>query len=83
LAAKLDGRPVFEVDLPATSRAKAAIIARHAADFPSAHVVRVEIDFVRVRVLCRRCRGRRRRRARLLRDPLVRDESGACTTSTQ
>jgi methyltransferase (TIGR00027 family) len=45
LAAKLDGRPVFEVDLPAISRAKAAIIARHAADFPSAHVVRVEIDF--------------------------------------
>ncbi len=45
LAAKLDGRPVFEVDLPAISRAKAATVARHAADFPAAHVVRVEIDF--------------------------------------
>jgi methyltransferase (TIGR00027 family) len=43
----LSGRPVFEVDLPAISRAKAAIIARRAADFPPAHVVRVEIDFER------------------------------------
>src|SRR5689334_11897948 len=45
LADKLDGRPVFEVDLPAISRAKAATIASHAAEFPQTNVVRVEIDF--------------------------------------
>lgn len=45
LAAQLDGRPVYEVDLPAISRAKAATIARHAKEFPDANVVRVEIDF--------------------------------------
>lgn len=44
-AEKLDGRPVFEVDLAAISRAKAATIARHADQLPSANVVRVEIDF--------------------------------------
>jgi methyltransferase (TIGR00027 family) len=36
---------VFEVDLPAISRAKAATISSHAHDFPKANVVRVEIDF--------------------------------------
>jgi methyltransferase (TIGR00027 family) len=45
LADKLDGRPVFEVDLPAISRAKAATIERHASEFPKSNVVRVEIDF--------------------------------------
>ncbi len=44
-AAQLAGRPVFEVDLAAISQAKAATIARHAADFPATNVVRVEIDF--------------------------------------
>jgi methyltransferase (TIGR00027 family) len=44
-AEQLAGRPVFEVDLAAISRAKAAIIERHAAEFPTANVVRVEIDF--------------------------------------
>jgi methyltransferase (TIGR00027 family) len=44
-APKLDGRPVFEVDLAAISRAKAATIAKHAGEFPAANVVRVEIDF--------------------------------------
>jgi methyltransferase (TIGR00027 family) len=46
-AEKLDGRPVYEVDLPAISRAKAATVARHAGEFPDANVVRVEIDFER------------------------------------
>jgi methyltransferase (TIGR00027 family) len=41
----LDGRPVFEVDLPAISRGKAAVIERNADKFPAANVVRVEIDF--------------------------------------
>jgi methyltransferase (TIGR00027 family) len=44
-ASELDGRPVYEVDLPAISRAKAATIASHAREFPAANVVRVEIDF--------------------------------------
>jgi methyltransferase (TIGR00027 family) len=44
-ADELAGRPVFEVDLAAISRAKAATIAKHQADFPAANVVRVEIDF--------------------------------------
>jgi methyltransferase (TIGR00027 family) len=44
-ADQLAGRPVFEVDLAAISRAKAATIAKHADQFPDANVVRVEIDF--------------------------------------
>jgi methyltransferase (TIGR00027 family) len=44
-ADQLAGRPVFEVDLEAISRAKAAVIARHAPELPDANVVRVEIDF--------------------------------------
>ncbi len=44
-ADQLAGRPVFEVDLAAISRAKAATIAKHAGEFPDANVVRVEIDF--------------------------------------
>ncbi len=44
-ADQLAGRPVFEVDLAAISRAKAATIERHAEEFPAANVVRVEIDF--------------------------------------
>ena len=44
-AGQLAGRPVFEVDLAAISRAKAATIAKHAGEFPDANVVRVEIDF--------------------------------------
>jgi methyltransferase (TIGR00027 family) len=46
-ATELDGRPVYEVDLPAISRAKAATIERHAKEFPASNVVRVEIDFER------------------------------------
>lgn len=44
-ADQLAGRPVFEVDLAAISRAKAAVIARHQGDLPDPDVVRVEIDF--------------------------------------
>jgi methyltransferase (TIGR00027 family) len=46
-AAELAGRPVYEVDLPAISRNKAAIIERERDEFPSTNVVRVEIDFER------------------------------------
>jgi methyltransferase (TIGR00027 family) len=42
---ELDGRPVFEVDLPAISRSKAATIAGHRSELPDACVVRVEMDF--------------------------------------
>jgi methyltransferase (TIGR00027 family) len=41
----LAGRPVFEVDFPATSRRKARIVARRADRLPSVDVRRVEIDF--------------------------------------
>jgi methyltransferase (TIGR00027 family) len=44
-AAALEGRPVFEVDFPATSRRKARILARCAEKLPRAVVCRVEIDF--------------------------------------
>jgi methyltransferase (TIGR00027 family) len=44
-ADRLEGRPVFEVDLPAISRNKAAVIERNRASFPETNVVRVEIDF--------------------------------------
>lgn len=46
-AERLDGRPVFEVDLPAISRAKAAVVERNADKFPRTNMVRVEIDFER------------------------------------
>jgi methyltransferase (TIGR00027 family) len=42
---QLDGRPVFEVDLAATSRRKAGIIERNRKHFPDANAHRVEIDF--------------------------------------
>jgi methyltransferase (TIGR00027 family) len=44
-AEQLQGRPVFEVDLAPISRAKAAIVERHHADFPKSNMKRVEIDF--------------------------------------
>ena len=44
-AEEIAGRPVFEVDYPATSRRKARIAERHAARLPPARVTRVEIDF--------------------------------------
>lgn len=45
LARALRGRPVFEVDHPATSRRKARILAHHAAELPPVDVRRVEVDF--------------------------------------
>jgi len=44
-AAALKGRPVFEVDFPATSQRKARVLARRAASLPSVDVRRIEIDF--------------------------------------
>ncbi|MGH7341547.1 MAG: class I SAM-dependent methyltransferase, partial [Candidatus Rokuibacteriota bacterium] len=44
-ATALAGRPVFEVDFPATSNRKARILARHARELPPVDVRRVEIDF--------------------------------------
>ena len=46
-AAGLGGRPVFEVDFPATSRRKARILARSADTLPRVTVHRIEIDFER------------------------------------
>jgi methyltransferase (TIGR00027 family) len=44
-AAPLRGRPVYEVDFPATSRRKARIVAGRTRDLPSTCVRLVEIDF--------------------------------------
>jgi methyltransferase (TIGR00027 family) len=44
-AAQLKGRPVFEVDFPATSLRKARILSRRAASLPSVDMRRIEIDF--------------------------------------
>jgi methyltransferase (TIGR00027 family) len=46
-ARELRGRPVFEVDHPATSRRKARIVARHAGELPPVDLRRVEVDFER------------------------------------
>ncbi len=45
-ARELDGRPVYELDLPATSRRKGAILERHASDLPKTNLHRLEIDFL-------------------------------------
>lgn len=45
LAGPLRGRPVYEVDFPATGRRKARIVARHARELPEVDVRVVEIDF--------------------------------------
>lgn len=47
LARELRGRPVFEVDHPATSRRKARIVARHQGELPAADVRPVEVDLQR------------------------------------
>jgi methyltransferase (TIGR00027 family) len=44
-AFQLDGRPVYEVDLPPISRRKAAIVNEHPEIFGHTSVRRVEIDF--------------------------------------
>ena len=46
-ADELAGRPVFEVDLPALSRRKAAVVAANPDAFGHASVHRVEVDFQR------------------------------------
>lgn len=46
-ARELRGRPVFEVDHPATAGRKARIVARHARELPPARVERVSVDFER------------------------------------
>jgi methyltransferase (TIGR00027 family) len=46
-APRLEYRPVFEVDYPATSRRKARIIARHKSELPVTDVRVVEVDFQR------------------------------------
>lgn len=49
-ASQLDGRPVFELDFPTTSRRKQQIVKRRAADLPDTDVRHVEIDFLRERI---------------------------------
>lgn len=44
-ARELGDRSLFEVDLPAISRAKQEIVERHASELPETRRVRVEIDF--------------------------------------
>jgi methyltransferase (TIGR00027 family) len=45
LAKELRGRPVFEVDHPATAGRKGRILARHEGELPPAVVHRVQVDF--------------------------------------
>jgi methyltransferase (TIGR00027 family) len=42
---QLAGRPVFEVDFPATSRRKGTVLDRHSRELPETNVHRVEVDF--------------------------------------
>jgi methyltransferase (TIGR00027 family) len=42
----LDGRPVFELDFPATSRRKRQIAEERSKELPAADIRRVEIDFL-------------------------------------
>jgi methyltransferase (TIGR00027 family) len=44
-ARELEGRPVFEVDYPATSQRKARVLARHRSELPKTDVRSVEMDF--------------------------------------
>jgi methyltransferase (TIGR00027 family) len=46
-ASELAGRPVFEVDYPATSQRKARILARRRSELPRSDVRVVEVDFER------------------------------------
>ncbi|HEX2464177.1 MAG TPA: SAM-dependent methyltransferase [Thermoanaerobaculia bacterium] len=46
-AEKLGGRPVWEVDFPATARRKESLARRHAAELPATTLHRVEVDFER------------------------------------
>jgi methyltransferase (TIGR00027 family) len=44
-AEKLGGRPVWEVDFPATARRKEGLARRHAAELPATTLHRVAVDF--------------------------------------
>src|SRR5262245_4458404 len=46
-AEQLAGRPVWEVDFPATARRKESLARRHADVLPSTTLHRVEVDFER------------------------------------
>jgi methyltransferase (TIGR00027 family) len=46
-AEQLAGRPVFEVDFPATSRRKRDLTEKHGGKLPAALVRRVEVDFLK------------------------------------
>jgi methyltransferase (TIGR00027 family) len=46
-AEKLGGRPVWEVDFPATARRKEGLARRHAAELPATTLHRVAVDFER------------------------------------
>jgi methyltransferase (TIGR00027 family) len=46
-ANQLAGRPVWEVDFPATARRKESLARRHAAELPAATLHRVAVDFER------------------------------------
>jgi methyltransferase (TIGR00027 family) len=46
-ASALAGRPVWEVDFPATSRRKASLAERNAESLPDTNLRRVEVDFER------------------------------------
>jgi methyltransferase (TIGR00027 family) len=46
-AERLAGRPVWEVDFPATARRKESLARRHAAELPATTLHRVEVDFER------------------------------------
>jgi methyltransferase (TIGR00027 family) len=63
-AEQLRGRPVYEVDFPATSRRKARIVAQRARELPATDARIVEIDFqtesLRDRLLASGLRERRK-----------------------
>lgn len=44
-ARQLRGRPVFEVDHPATSQRKRRIVEQHLDELPQTNITRVEVDF--------------------------------------
>jgi methyltransferase (TIGR00027 family) len=46
-AERLGGRPVWEVDFPATARRKEGLARRHAAELPATALHRVAVDFER------------------------------------
>lgn len=45
-AAQLDGRPVYELDFPSTSRRKRELLVKHARELPATTRRQVEVDFL-------------------------------------